>query len=127
MLMLVSFVLVVTPGGALMYFIYRFVKAKDLVTVARTDAARTGARLEAAQEASAVAQGTAREALAQTGQALEIAKTIEQVDEKVQGLTDYLVARIEGEAPQRRAGRHALPGGEDVPAIGDGSPEGILS
>lgn len=126
--MLLSFVLVVTPGGALMYVIYRFVKTKDLVTVARTDAARTGALLGAAREASAVAQGTAREAMAQTGQALEIARTIEQVDEKVQDLTDYLVARIEGEAPPRRTGRHALPGGEDVPAIaGGGAPEGISS
>jgi hypothetical protein len=118
--MLLSFVLYVTPGGALMFFIVRFVKAHAMVSVARTDTARAEVRLEAAREASTVAQGTAREALAQTGQALAIARTIEQVDERVQSLTDYLVTQIEGTAPQRGAGRHtgpALPGAGDRPAI----------
>jgi hypothetical protein len=122
--MLLSFVLVVTPGGALMYCIYRFVRAKELVTVARVSAVRAEARLEAAREASAVAQGTAREALAQTGQALAIAQTIELVDEKVQNLTDYLVAQIEGHpAAGQPGGRHALPAGDGAAAITAGQEE----
>jgi hypothetical protein len=123
--MLLSFVLYVTPGSALMFFIFRFIKAREMVSVARTDKVRAEARLEAARQASAVAEGTAREALSQTGQALEIARTIELVDEKVTNLTDYLVTKIDGEPSARRcAGRHALPGGEDVPALASG--EGIL-
>jgi hypothetical protein len=128
MVMLLSFVLFVTPGSALMFFIFRFIKASQMVSVARTDAARAGARLEAAQQASAVARETAREALSQTGQALEIARTIELVDEKVTSLTDYLVTRIDGEAPARRAaGRHALPGWDDVAAIAGSGREGMWS
>jgi hypothetical protein len=110
-----------------MFFIFRFIKAHQTVSVARTDTARAKARMEAAQRASAVAEGTAREALSQTGQALAVARTIELVDEKVTNLTDYLVAKIDGEAPARRAaGRHALPGEEDVPAITGSAQEGIL-
>jgi hypothetical protein len=125
--MLLEFVLFVTPGSGLMFFIFRFIKANAQVGIARTDTARAEARLEAAQRASAVADGTAREALAQTGQALAVARTIELVDEKVTSLTDYLVARIDGDAPARRpAGRHALPGGQDLPAITGGGQEGIL-
>jgi hypothetical protein len=123
--MLLSFVLFTAPGSALMFFIFRFIKTRGLVSVARTDKVRAEARLAAAWQASAVAEGTAREALSQTGQALEIARTIELVDEKVTSLTDYLVTKIDGEAPARRsAGRHALPGGDDVAAIADG--EGVL-
>jgi len=124
---MLSFVLFVTPGSALMYFIYRFVRANQQTAVVRIDAARSGALMEAAREASAVAQGTAQEALAQTGQALHIARTIEQVDENVRGLTEYLVARIDGDVTQRGTGRHAVPGGEDIPAITGGSGEGISS
>jgi hypothetical protein len=123
--MLLEFVLFVAPGGGFMYCVYRFVRAKDLVSVARVDAARAGARLEAAQEAAAVAQGTAQEAMAQTGEALAIARTIELVDEKVTGLTNYLVAQIEGAAPPQ-AGRHTrpvLPGTEEFPAISAGGQE----
>jgi hypothetical protein len=92
------------------------------------DAARAGARLEAAQEASAVAQGTAREALAQTGQVLEIAARIELVDEKVTSLADYLVAQIEGAPAARRpGGRHALPAGDGPAAIAAGAGEEVAS
>lgn len=116
------------PSSAVAFVIYRLVKTRDMVTIARTEAARTGARLEAAQQATVVAEGTAREALSQTGQALEVARTIELVDEKVTSLTSYLVTKIDGEAPGRRpAGRHALPGGQDVPAITGSGQEGALS
>ena len=127
--MLLSFVLFITPGAALMFFIVRFIKANATVSVARTDTARVEARLEAARQASAVAEGTAREALSQTGQALAIARTIELVDEKVTSLTDYLVTQIEGPGSDRGAGRHTrpeLPGGQDRPAIAGGGQEGML-
>jgi hypothetical protein len=127
MVMLMSFVLYVTPGGALMFFIFRFIKANAVISVARTDKARAVTRLEAARDASAVAQGTAREALAQTRQALEVARTIEVVDERVQHLTSYLVTKIEGDAPAQGAGRHArhaLPGEQDIPAITGSTQEG---
>ena len=35
--MLLSFVLVVTPGSAAMYFILRFIKANQNISMARTD------------------------------------------------------------------------------------------
>ena len=50
-------------------------------------------------------QGQAQEALAQTGQALELARNIEVVGHRVQGLTDYLVGKLEGEVPPQRATR----------------------
>ena len=125
--MLLSFLLFVTPGSALMFFIFRFIRANAQVSIARTDSARAVARLEAADEAVAVAQGTAREALASTRQALDTTRAIELVDEKVTNLADYLVTRIGGEPSARRAaGRHALPGGQDLPAITEGGQEGML-
>lgn len=126
-MLLLSFVLFVTPGSALMFFIFRFIRAHAQVSIARTDTARAEARLEAARQASAVAEGTAREALSQTGQALAVARTIELVDEKVTSLTSYLVTKIDGEAPARRAaGLDALPGGADIPAITSSAQEGTL-
>jgi hypothetical protein len=125
--MLLSFLLFVTPGSALMFFIFRFIKANAQVGIARTDSARAVARLDAADRAVAVAEGTAREALASTGQALNTTRAIELVDEKVTSLTDYLVTRIDGEPSARRSGgRHALPGGQDLPAITGGGQEGVL-
>lgn len=118
--MLLSFLLFVTPGSALMFFIFRFIRANAQVSIARTDSARSAARLEAADEAVAVAQGTAREALASTRQALDTTRAIELVGEQVANLADYLVTRIDGGPPPRRAGRHALPGGQDFPAITGG-------
>jgi hypothetical protein len=125
--MLLEFLLFVTPGSGLMFFIFRFIRANAQVGIVRTDTVRAEARLEAAQRASAVADATAWEALAQTGQALEVARTIELVNENVTTLTEYLVTKIDGAAPQRGAGRHSrsvLPGG-DVPAI-TGGQEGML-
>ena len=53
--MLLSFLLFVTPGSALMFFIFRFIRANAQVSIARTDSARAVARLDAADEAVAVA------------------------------------------------------------------------
>ena len=105
------FVLYVTPGAAAMVAIWRLVKSRTLVTVARVDAARAGARLEGAERAAELAEagradaaGAAREALGQLGEALAVARGVEQVGLQVQGLTDYLVARIDGEAARRDGG-----------------------
>jgi len=116
-----EFLLVTAPGGALMFFILRFIKAHAQVSIARTDTARAEARLVGAQEAAAIAGETARTALGQTTQALEIARGIETVGEQVAGLTEFLVARIDGEQPERRTAKHAraLPSGNALPALTD--------
>jgi len=51
----IEFLLVITPGSALMFFIFLFIRANATVSVARTGTARAEARLEAAQDASAIA------------------------------------------------------------------------
>jgi hypothetical protein len=53
-------------------------------------------------------------------------RAIELVDEKVTSLASYLVTKIDGEAPARHAGRHALPDKNDLPAITGGTQEGML-
>jgi hypothetical protein len=121
-MLLLSFLVVIAPGGALMFFILRFIKAHAQVGIARTDTARAEARMIGAQEAAAIAGETARTALGQTTEALAIARTIETVGEQVSGLTEYLVAKIDGEPPARRPARHARalpPGANDLPAIGN--------
>jgi hypothetical protein len=125
---LLEFAAWVAPGSGLMFFIFRFVRAKAQVSDARLSAARAGARVEGARRAALVAekgmvaaQGQAQEALAQTGEALAIAKGIGQVSLQVQGLTEYLVDRIDRAQPSHRgAGRHALPGPGDQAAIVSG-------
>ena len=124
--MLLPLLLFVTPASALMFVILRFIKANAQVTIARTGTAHAEARLEAAEEASEVARETALEALAGTRAALETTRAIELVDEKVSGLADYLVSRIDGEPPARRAGRHALPAAGERPAITGSGQEGML-
>jgi hypothetical protein len=133
--MLFFVVAYLAPSSGLAFVIYRWIKSRELVMVARTDAARGAERLAAAREATLeaeegrrAAQGQAQEALAQTGQALELARNIEVVGHRVQGLTDYLVGKLEGEVPpQRVPGRHerpALPAGGDWPSLSDDHLEG---
>jgi hypothetical protein len=123
---LLEFIAWITPGSGLMFALYRLVKSKSQVSIIQVRAARSEARLEAADQAVAVAEGTAREALASTRQALETTRAIELVDEKVTSLAEYLVTKIDGETPARHAGRHALPGGDDLPAITGSAQEGML-
>ena len=111
-------------GSAAGFAVWRLVKTRDLVHVARTDVARSRERAEGARRAALMAEagraeavGQAREALAQTGQALDVARGIQAVSEQVQDLSDYLVTQIEGEQPQGGRGRHALPGDPARPAI----------
>lgn len=118
-MLLFTFLLVVTPGSALMFFILRFIRAHAQVGIARTDTARAEARMIGAQEAAAIAGETARTALGQTTEALAIARNIETVDEKVTSLAEYLVAKIDGEPPARRPARHAraLPSADEYKGI----------
>jgi hypothetical protein len=124
---LLEFIAWITPGSGLMFALYRLVKSRSQVSVFQVRAARSEARLEAADRAVAAAEGTAREALAGTRQALETTRAIELVDEKVTSLAEYLVTKIDGETPTRNVGRHALPGGDDLPAITGSTQEGMLS
>jgi hypothetical protein len=121
---LLEFIMIITPGGAVMGFLGRlvWVKYEVSVTQLRMQAVRTEAHLEAAGHRAAVAEGTAREALTGMNRALETTRGIELVDEKVTELTRYLVDRIEGSTGQR-AGRHALPAQDAPPQIGSGQPQ----
>jgi hypothetical protein len=111
-----------TPSSALGVAMYRLVKSKNLMVVARVDSARAQARAEAAEQAAMMAEqqraeaaGLAAESVAHTGQALLIARQIDKVSAQM----DVLLGCVTGEPvpePSRR-GRHALPGGPDLPAI----------
>lgn len=110
-------------ASGIVFVSWRLVKVKGVVSIARRDAATIGARLEetrraarAAETGRAEAVGHAREALAQTGQALEVARNIELVSDQVQDLTDYLVGQIDGQAAVRSRGRHAIPAQAEPPA-----------
>jgi hypothetical protein len=135
MLMIFFVLAYVAPGSALAFVICRLIRTRDLVSVARLESARAGARLEGAQRAARAAEAgraealmQAREVLSQTGDALAIARNIETVGQQVQGLTDYLVSRLEGQGSKRGRGRHALPTDTEVPAIiGGHAQEGLSS
>jgi hypothetical protein len=109
------------PTVALLVVVYRLFKTRGLVSDARTSTVRAQARQEAAERAALVAEemrahalGQARESLQQTGDALAVARNIEQVGDQVQGLTEYIVDLVEGPQPHRSGRhRHALPAGQD--------------
>lgn len=119
------------PGSAVGFVAWRLIKTRDRVSIARTDAARAGARLEGARRAAEAADAGraeavrhAREAMARTGEALEVARNIELVSDQVQDLTSYLVTRIDGEAALRGRGKHAIPSSAEPvsPPPGDEEP-----
>lgn len=122
---LLEFIMIITPGGAVMGFLGRlvWVKYETSVTQLRMRAVRTEAHLEEADRRATVAESTAREALTGMNRALETTRGIELVDEKVTELTRYLVDRIEGTTGPR-TGRHALPAQDAPPQIGTGQPQG---
>jgi hypothetical protein len=121
---LLEFVLWIAPGSGLMIYICRLVKSKADASTAslRQSAVKTEARLEAAQQAAVLAGEGLAESLANTRQALEVARGIELVDGKVQELTDYLVSKIEGTPGAAEGhGRHTRPGlPSEAPAITGG-------
>ena len=134
---LLEFLMFTAPGGGLVYLICRFVRKTNLVTVARADAAMSGALLDAARHATLVAEegrveaaGTALEALGRLGEALDVARGVELVHDDLRELTEYLVTKIEGTAPPEVHGRHVRPALPwEPPAIGSGpeQEEGWLS
>jgi hypothetical protein len=116
---LVDFLLYVTPGGAGIFFLMRWVKGKALVSGLRLDAARSDAQLDAAREAAEAAQGTSEQQRVLLGDALQVAKRVEHVDEIVTGLADFLSSRVAwrpGDAP-------ALPGAPGRPSVTAGDQE----
>ena len=112
-------ILYVAPGLGAVVLGYRWLKGKTVVSGLRLDAARWDAQLEAAREAAEAAQGTAAEQRVLLGDALQVAKRVEHVDEIVTGLADFLSARVAwrpGDAP-------ALPGGPGQPPVTPGELE----
>lgn len=119
--LLLEFMIIITPGSAVMGFLARlvWVRYETSVSQLRARAVRTEAHLEAADRRAVVAEGTAREALTGMNQAIKTTRVIELVDEKVTKLTQYLVDQIEGTPGGGPSGRHARPAlpGQELPAI----------
>lgn len=121
-------IIILLPSGAFTAFLWKIRKgSQHLVHVARTDAARAQARQEAALEAAAVARHTADVAMNQTGQALAVSASIDNVGATLSELAGYLYDKFEGAevtaAPApRRIGRHSRP---ELPAAPDPA-EGLL-
>lgn len=114
-MLLVDFLLFVTPGGTGAFFLMRWAKSRTAVSGLRLDAARSDAELEAAHEAAQVAQGTAREQRVLLGDALEVARRVEHVDETLTWVAGFLSERV-----QWQPGAPALPGAPGQPSIGPG-------
>src|SRR5260370_40011884 len=105
-------------GAAILYLYYRLTKTKEALFAAKRPAAHAQARQQGARRAAQVAEkrctqvlGQMETALAQTGQALEIAGHIELVSQQLHGLIDYIANPDYAPPPlQYEPGRHALPG-----------------
>jgi hypothetical protein len=101
---MLEFFLYVAPGGGMVFFLLRWVKGKTLVSGLRLDAAQADAHLAAAREAARVAEGTAAEQRAIVGDALQVARTVEHVDETLTWVAEFLASRVAwwpGDAPAR--------------------------
>jgi len=109
---------VALAGAACLYLYYRLTKTKEALFAAKRQAAHAQARRDSARRAAQVAEkrctqvlGQMQTALAQTGQALEIAGHIELVSQQLHGLIDYIANPDDAPPPlQYEPGRHALPG-----------------
>lgn len=107
------FLLVMTSGGGAVFFLFRWLKGKTVVSGMRLDAVKADAELEASREAARVAQGTVREQRVLLGDALQVAKSVEHVDETLTWVADFLASRVAwrpGDVP-------ALPGAPGRPAV----------
>jgi hypothetical protein len=118
-MLLVDFLLYVTPGGAGIFFLMRWVKGKTVVSGLRVDAVRADAELGASREAARVAQGTAREQRVLLGDALQVAKTVERVDETLTWVAGFLTDQVQW----RPGDGCALPGALGQPSITAGDQE----
>jgi hypothetical protein len=109
---------VALPATVSVYLYYRLTKTKEALFAARRQAAHAQARHEGARRAAHVAEkrctqvlGQMEQALAQTGEALEIAGHIKLVSQQIHGLIEYIADPLDAPAPlQHEPGRHALPG-----------------
>jgi uncharacterized iron-regulated membrane protein len=115
--------IVLACAGALVLFLVKIRNsARHEVQLARTTVVRAEARRDSAVEEAGRERQVTDMAMTQTGQALQVAGVIEQVEQKLDGLTAYLVNRIDGTGPAveppgaRPVARHrrvALPPGVD--------------
>ena len=113
------FVLVVSSGGGAVFFLFRWLNGKTIVSGLRENAVKTDAELEAAQKAALVAEGTAREQRVLLGDALTVARAVEHVDQTLTEVAEFLASRVAwrpGEPP-------ALPGAQGQPSITTGDSE----
>lgn len=118
-MLLVDFLMYVTPGGAGVFFLMRWVKGKAVVSGLRMDAVRADAELEESRKAALVAQGTAKEQRVLLGDALQVAKAVEHVDEVVTWVAGFLTDQVQWRPGDGRA----LPGGPGQPSITAGDQE----
>jgi hypothetical protein len=92
----------VAPGCVLAVVMYRLIKVRKRVFVARMDTARTQALADAAREAARIAEE------------LQIARQIEKIGAQLDAMIDCIGGDLRGDVrgdagePPRR-GRHALP------------------
>lgn len=111
--------LVVSSGGGAVFFLFRWLNGKTVVSGLRESAVRSDAELEAAREAARVAEGTAREQRVLLGDALSVARTVEHVDQTLTEVAEFLASRVawrQGEPP-------ALPCAPGQPSITAGEQE----
>ena len=114
---MLEFLLVVPSDGGMVFFLFRWLKGKTLVSGIRLDAAQADAHLMAARKAAEMAQGTAAEQRVILGDALQVAKRVEHVDEIVTGLAEFLSSRVEWRPGDGRA--LPGPGGQRAVTAGD--------
>lgn len=99
-------ILYVVPGLGAVALGYRWLKTKVVVTGLRETVVKSDAELEAANRRAALAEGTAAEQRAITGDAVQVARAAVHTDQIVTQLADWLRHEVgwrPGEPP-------ALPG-----------------
>ena len=116
---LVDFLLFVTPGGTGAFFLMRWLNGKTVVSGLRMDAVRADAELAASREAEELAQGTAAEQRVLLGDALQVAKAVEHVDETLTQVAEFLWNQVQW----RPGAGGALPGLPGQPSITAGDQE----
>ena len=89
-MLLVDFLLYVTPGGTGIFFLMRWLKSKVVVSGLRMDAVKADAELEAAREAARLSLGREREQRAIIGDAVQVAKAAVHTDQIVTQLAEFL-------------------------------------
>ena len=97
-------------GGAAFCFYFMLTRAKESLFAAEREVSRSRVRLEAAKKAARQAEQRYRKlardletSMSATGQALDIAASIEEVGRELRDLTTYIFAPLDAPVPQ---GRH---------------------